>query len=148
MLNAARKEVSHSNGNVFFVKKDFGKRSWVNSVVDFGKFDVIVTGHAIHHQTDTKKKEIYKDIFDLLAPRGLFLNSEHVAYPSKWLEKAFDEYFIDSLVKYHRANDPKRKRSGIAMEYYSSPGSEADILAPVDTQCRWLRKIGFVEVDC
>ena len=43
MLNAARKEVSHSNGNVFFVKKDFGKRSWVNSVVDFGKFDVIVT---------------------------------------------------------------------------------------------------------
>jgi len=28
------------------------------------------------------------------------------------------------------------------------PDKAANILAPVETQCRWLRRIGFVEVDC
>jgi len=148
MLNAARKEVAHSNGKVFFIKEDFSKRSWVKSAAGYGKFDVIVSGNAIHHQTDKRKKEIYKEIFDLLAPGGLFLNSEHVAYPSKWLEKAFDEYFVDSLYKYHRAYNPKQRRSSIAKDYYGSPGSEADLLAPLDKQCSWLQAIGFIEVDC
>ena len=148
MLDAARKEVRHNNGKTFFIKEDFSKRSWVSSVVGYGKFDVIVSGNAIHHQTDKRKKEIYKEIFDLLTPGGLFLNSEHVAYPSKWLEKAFDEYFVDSLYKYHRTNNPKQRRSSIAKDYYGSPGSEADLLTPLDKQCSWLQEIGFIEVDC
>jgi len=28
------------------------------------------------------------------------------------------------------------------------PDKSANILAPVETQYRWLRRIGFVEVDC
>ena len=148
MLNEARKKMPRSNGNTFFIKDDFSKRSWVSSVVGHGKFDVIVSGYAIHHQPDRRKKQIYKEIFDFLAPGGLFLNSEHVAYPSQWLEKVFDEYFIDSLYKYHRAGNPKQKRLSIARDYYGSPGRETDLLTSLDKQCSWLKEIGFVEVDC
>lgn len=148
MIRAARKKISSRNKDRVFVLGDFSKPSWIDPVSGHGTFDVIVSGFAIHHQTDKRKREIYKEVFELLSPGGLFLNTEHVASPSKWLEKVFDEYFIDSIYEYHRTINPEEKRSRVAREYYNSPGSSADILAPVDTQCSWLREIGFAEVDC
>ena len=31
---------------------------------------------------------------------------------------------------------------------YYRPDKAANILAPVDEQCRWLREIGYEDVDC
>jgi len=36
----------------------------------------------------------------------------------------------------------------LAQEFYNRPDKEANILAPVELQCNWLRKIGFEDVDC
>ncbi|NET16999.1 MAG: class I SAM-dependent methyltransferase, partial [Okeania sp. SIO1H6] len=36
----------------------------------------------------------------------------------------------------------------INQQYYNRPDKEANILAPVETQCNWLREIGFIHVDC
>lgn len=148
MIEAARQKAPKSNGRLFFVTEDFGRPSWTESVLGYGEFDVIVSGLSIHHQEDRRKREIYEEIFNLLAPGGVFLNLEHVASPSPFLEHLHDEFFIDSLYRYHHNLDPTKTREEIALDHYNSPLREANILAPVDTQCSWLREIGFKEVDC
>jgi hypothetical protein len=36
----------------------------------------------------------------------------------------------------------------VARHYYDRPDKSANILAPVERQCTWLREIGFTDVDC
>lgn len=148
MIEATRQKIPKSSGRLFLVTEDFGKPSWIKSVSRYGGFDVIVSGLAIHHQKDERKREIYEEIFNLLDTGGLFLNLEHVASPSPFLQHLNDESFIDSLYTYQHTVDPTKTRAEIAWSYYNSPRREANILAPLDTQCSWLKQIGFKEVDC
>jgi tRNA (cmo5U34)-methyltransferase len=148
MIEAARQKISKSNGRVSFVTEDYGKPSWIKSVSGYGGFDVIVSGLSIHHQKDERKREVYQEIFNLLAPGGLFLNLEHVSSPSPFLQHLFEEFFVDSIYDYHNALDPDKTREEIASNYYNNPLRDANILTPVDTQCSWLQQIGFKEVDC
>jgi hypothetical protein len=36
----------------------------------------------------------------------------------------------------------------VASTYDQRPDKAANILAPVEEQCAWLRAVGFVDVDC
>ncbi|MEW5803062.1 MAG: methyltransferase [bacterium] len=112
------------------------------------KFDLIVSGFSIHHQPDTRKRELYAEIFNLLTPGGLFLNLEHVSPATEATESLFDEYFIDHLFTYHRLLDKTITRERTAEMYHGRPNKEVNILAPVELQCEWLRQIGFRDVDC
>ncbi|MGH9720367.1 MAG: class I SAM-dependent methyltransferase, partial [Bryobacteraceae bacterium] len=55
-----------------------------------------------------------------------------------------DDFFVDSL---HRAS-PQKAREEVAAGFHSRPDKTANILAPVETQCEWLRLAGFHDVDC
>ena len=113
-----------------------------------GQFDVIVSGYSIHHQTDGRKRELYAELFNLLRPGGIFINIEHVASHSAWGKGVFDEMFIDALHLYHQQNGKSQSRTEIAHDFYNRPDKGANILAPVESQCEWLRQIGFEQVDC
>ena len=39
-------------------------------------------------------------------------------------------------------------RDQVAAAYHSREDKQANILAPVESQCEWLREIGFDDVDC
>ena len=101
---------------------------------------------SIHHQTDEKKKEIYRQIYDLLTPGGMFIQIEHVKSATQWVEHVHDSYFIDSLYEYQKESG--KSKDDIAKNYYKRADKEANILALVDTQCNWLRDIGYRDVDC
>jgi len=147
MLEAAKSKVGTSQ-NVEFISQDFGVENWVKAVEGKGLFDLIVSGFAIHHQTDERKKEIYGEIYQLLKPGGLFLNLEHIASPDQWLETVFAEVFIDSLYEFHNRHESGKTREEIAQEYYHRPDKIANILAPLEVQCEWLKELGFINVDC
>ena len=137
-----------SNTYTRFINADFGNRDWLRSLRNHQPFDLIVSGFSIHHQTDKRKKELYSEIYDLLAPDGIFLNLEHVASPSKGIESLFDDYFIDSLYTYHSKSNSRITREKIKKEYYNRPDKSANILCSTETQCNWLRNMGFKDVDC
>jgi cyclopropane fatty-acyl-phospholipid synthase-like methyltransferase len=146
MIEAARRKAAEQGVRASFIVQDFGARDWTTTVV--APFDLVVSGFAIHHQPDERKQELYQEIFDLLKPGGLFLNQEHVSSKSAWAGQVFDELFVDSLWSHHQKQGGTKTREVIANEYYYRPDKAANILAPLDVQCRWLEEIGFVDVDC
>lgn len=148
MLEAARSKCQAETDRCKVVRADYGREDWLASVREHGPFDLIVSGFSIHHQPDERKRELYAELYDLLRPGGLFLNLEHVASQSAWGEKAFDELMIDSLWAFHRGRDPARTRQSMADEHVDRPDKAANVLAPVEDQCQWLREIGFDDVDC
>ena len=147
MMEAARKAAAAEGCRAVFLLEDFGLKSWADAVRGHGPFDLIVSGLAIHHQGDDRKREIYQEVFNLLRPGGLFLNLEHVASAAA-AHEAFDGLLVDSLWSYHQRRGGAKTRQEVAREYYFRRDKEANILAPLDVQCRWLKEIGFVDVDC
>jgi tRNA (cmo5U34)-methyltransferase len=147
MLDALRQRLSGAKRTAI-IKADFSSRAWMEALGKHESFDIVVSGFAIHHQPDSRKRELYAEVFDLLAPGGVFLNLEHVSSLTPAGHALFDEAFVDSLVRFHRAKDPGKNREEIEKEYHRRPDKKENILAPLDTQTDWLRQIGFQDVDC
>jgi tRNA (cmo5U34)-methyltransferase len=147
MLDAAKNLLNNSQ-RARIIKADFSSSIWLNNVSPHQPIDVVVSGFAIHHQPDQRKQELYREVFDLLGQGGVFLNLEHVASPTIDVQRLFDSFFGDHLNCFHQARDPQKSREEIEQAYYNRPDKSENILAPVETQCQWLRQIGFADVDC
>jgi ubiquinone/menaquinone biosynthesis C-methylase UbiE len=143
MLDAARRRLA-GHAEAYFVNADYALPTWTQDIAQFAPFDAVVSGYSIHHQPDERKREVYSEIFGLLEPGGVFLNVEHVSSASPWVESVHDDLFVDHLMHAHTG----RPRAEVAANYYHRPDKAANILAPVELQCQWLREIGFTDVDC
>ena len=95
-----------------------------NPIESFGRFDVMVSGFAIHHLRDESKQRLFAQVARRLHPGGLFANLEVVA-------SATPERHAEFLAAIGRtANDPE------------------DHLADIERQLRWMREAGLAQVDC
>jgi tRNA (cmo5U34)-methyltransferase len=106
-------------------------------------FDLAVSRLAIHHLPHERKRSLYREVFEILAPGGLFLNIEHVAPASASLEHLFESVFVD-----HIAEQTGRDRHRVFEEYRNRPDKADNILETGEAQSAWLREIGFDHVDC
>ena len=147
MLEALRKQIG-SNQRAAIMKVDFATPAWAKGFEVEKPFDVIVSGFAVHHQPDDRKKELYAEIYGLLSEGGVFLNLEHVSSATPSGSVLFDSFFVDHLLRFHRDTTPSKTRQEIEEAFYQRPDKKENILAPVETQCQWLREIGFQDVDC
>lgn len=148
MLTEAKIRLEKFNSRLSFMMTDLGSKTWVEDIKKHSPFDAVVSGFAIHHQSDERKRELYVEIFDRLKLGGIFINIEHVASPSPWLEMLSDNCLIDSLYDFHQRNGSNRTREQIADEFVHRQDKEANLLSPVEVQCDWLTEIGFRDVDC
>ena len=146
MLEQAHQRLDKFGQRATTLEADLQSPTWKESLA--GPFDVIVSGLAIHHLRDERKRALYREIFDLLTAGGVFLNAEHVASITPRGQEMFDDAMTTLL--YQRR---KEKGEGVTLEqvrqgFLERPDRAANILALVEDQCRWLREIGFRDVDC
>jgi SAM-dependent methyltransferase len=93
-------------------------------VEPLGRFDVVVSGFAIHHLEDDRKRALYGEVARQLEPGGVFANLEIVASPTPELHAEFRRAIG------READDPE------------------DRLASVEVQLQWMREAGLAHVDC
>ncbi|HEX4018220.1 MAG TPA: class I SAM-dependent methyltransferase [Frankiaceae bacterium] len=101
-------------------------RHWdLHDAIDpLGEFDLIVSGFAIHHLEDARKRELFTEIARQVRPGGLFANLEVVASAS-----------------------PRRHAEFLAAIGRTADDPE-DRLASVEDQVAWMRDAGLRNVDC
>jgi len=148
MLEQAREGLKEYSDQLVFENLDYGDKAWVNRMQPHGPFDAVVSGYSIHHQPDVRKREVYEEIFSLLKPGGWFINIEHIAASAKLVTELFDNHIIDGRYAIEQRTGGTKTRQEIADIFMKRPDREANILLSVDTQCDWLREIGYEEVDC
>ena len=120
--------------------------AWKESLA--GPFNVIVSGFAIHHLPDERKRTLYREIYNLLTAGGVFLNSEHVASSTPRGEQMFDDAMTTHLYQRRKEKGEEVTLEQIRQDFLERPDRAANLLALVEDQCRWLREIGFRDVDC
>lgn len=145
MLDAARAELG-ADSAAQLVQADFSSPDWLGHLDGTG-FDVVLSGFSIHHQSDERKRTLYAEVYDLLAPAGFSWTWSTLARLRQRLRHCSTSTF-DHLYDYHRRSDPGVTRQEVAETYYNRPDKAENVLAFVETQCRWLRQIGFKDVDC
>ena len=148
MLEQAQQQLQQHSDQPVFANIDYGHPAWVNRVQQHAPFDAVVSGYSIHHQPDTRKREVYEEIFSLLKPGGWFINIEHVSSDAQLNIDLFENHYVTARYAIERQNSGARTFEDIAEEYRNRPDKAANLLAPVELQCDWLREIGYEEVDC
>jgi len=148
MLEQAREQLKDYSSQLAFENLDYGDKAWVNKIQHHGPFDAVVSGYSIHHQPDVCKSEIYAEIFSLLKPGGWFINIEHVSSNAELNIDLFEHHYVSARYAIEKHNGGTRTFDELAEEYKNRPDKAANILAPTELQCDWLRKIGYEEVDC
>jgi tRNA (cmo5U34)-methyltransferase len=93
-------------------------------LLEIGAFDAIVSGLAIHHLEDDRKRGLFAEVRRLLAPSGVFANLDLVEAATPELHERFR----------HEIGRPE--------------DDPADRLAGLCDQLDWLRAAGFADVDC
>ncbi len=146
MLNEARQRLASHDGRAQTVEADLQTPDWRKVIA--GPFDAVISGFAIHHLRHERKRALYREIFDLLSPEGLFLNAEHVSSPTPRIEAMFNDAMADHLWQRRKEKGENVTKELVLREFLERPDRAANICASVEEQCQWLRDIGFREVDC
>jgi tRNA (cmo5U34)-methyltransferase len=71
MVEKARKRLGKVGPRVPVAESDLSSSDWLRGVES--PFDAIVSGLAIHHLADDRKRALYREVFGLLDPGGPFL---------------------------------------------------------------------------
>ena len=110
-----------SNSRVDIIEHDLA-----NPLPDLGTFSAVVSSFAIHHLAHERKRKLYQEIWSMVEPGGVFCNLEHVASPTVRVHHRF----LEAMGTTPEQEDPSNQ------------------LLDVGSQLRWLREIGFEDVDC
>jgi tRNA (cmo5U34)-methyltransferase len=104
-----------------------------------GPFDAVVSALAIHHVEHADKRALFARIHEVLRPGGVFVNAEHVAGPTPWLEQSYRRLWRQAC----RAAGASEEEIADAEQRMAMDRS-----ADAATQLEWMARAGLRDCDC
>lgn len=143
MLARARERLRQSPSSWQAVRCDLREPGWQRHL-PAGPYDAAVSSYAIHHLPSQRKRTLFAELFDVLAPGAMFVNLDVVTVDGP-LRGVFDEQMVaNAIAADHRhggqRGDEQIERELLADENDDQPDS-------LDEQLQWLRDAGFADVE-
>ena len=139
MLERASERVEHLGARAALVRGDLNDPTWIERLPD-GRYDVVVSGLAIHHLPAQRKRELFAEVFRLLEPGGMFVNLDYVLVEGP-LHGLFDEKKMDALRAEHEAGVTHGAEEVIIDE------DDDDRPDLAQAQVEWMAQAGFEEAE-
>jgi tRNA (cmo5U34)-methyltransferase len=150
MVRIARERMAQYGARVRVCHADLADASWRRSVD--GSFDAAISAVAIHHLTDERKRALYREVYELLRPGGVFLNNDLVATPPAFKAR-FEELNLLTIQEQDRikrggARPLEEIRAEMRVQLQAAGPQHHSQIAALGDQLAWLREAGFTSVDC
>ncbi|MDR3424122.1 MAG: class I SAM-dependent methyltransferase [Alphaproteobacteria bacterium] len=127
MLSGARKKMG--TNNVQYIFGDYSKLTFTK------KYDLIVSVIGIHHQNRKGKKALFRKIYSLLKPNGMFVFGDLVTHKNP--QKAA----LNQALHFHHLVEKATDRK--TLEEWAYHHYVLNDLASIEEQIEWMRRVGF-----
>jgi tRNA (cmo5U34)-methyltransferase len=104
-----------------------------------GPFDAVVSALAIHHLEHPDNRSLLRRVEAALRPGGVYVNAEHVAGRTPWLESAYRRLWRAACLEAGAAEDEIAAAEG---------RMKMDRSTDVATQLGWMEEAGLEDCDC
>jgi len=142
MLDAAKERLKQYPA-CQFVQAPF--TSLKSAFSEDARFDLIISGFAIHHLSLPEKATLFQTVHDLLKEGGWFLNMD-TTFPD---DPFFTDWYYENWQSWVDIRDRDFGLGGAFSEISSQARSNPDNqLSPLGVQLELLRAAGFGRVDC
>ena len=94
---------------------------------------------SIHHLTEPRKIELFRNIYNHLNPGGIFINADQVQGESLEIDKTYRETWIKQV----RQNGVTETELEAAFERIKE-----DKMSTLTSQIQWMKDAGFKDVNC
>lgn len=125
------------------VRGDLREPTWRESL-PAGAFDAAVSSYAIHHLTSERKRALFRELFERLAPGAMFVNMDVVSIDGP-LQGLFDEQMVANAVTAEHTHGSGRSHEEIEHELLAD--EDEDRPDPLAAQLQWLGEAGFEQVE-
>jgi tRNA (cmo5U34)-methyltransferase len=150
MLTIARERLTKYGARVRLCLADLADAAWRHAAGD--SFEAVVSALAIHHLSDARKRALYREVYELLRPGGVFLNNDIVATPPA-LKTQFEELALLAIQEQDRLKRGKARpleeiRAEMRAQLQAAGPQHHSQIASLGDQMEWLRETNFKSVDC
>ncbi|MBO0806318.1 MAG: class I SAM-dependent methyltransferase [Nocardiopsaceae bacterium] len=140
MMEQGAADLAPYEGRYRYVEFDLAKSGrWPDGIPDPAQ--AVIASLAVHHLNDERKRRLFGEIFDRLAPGGWFLNYDPVKPPDPVTEEAW------LRAGDRRDPDAAHKRAHRTAEEHLRYENHVRYMIPLEPQVGFLRAAGFEGVD-
>jgi tRNA (cmo5U34)-methyltransferase len=139
MMRAGEREMEPFAGRYGYVEFDMSASEWPAAIP--AALDAVVTSMCVHHLPDERKRGLFAEIYDHLAPGGWYLNYDPVRAEDPIVEAAWQRVNDDE--------DPElaRQRAHRTPDQQARWDNHVRYIIPLARQLDYLRSAGFAGID-
>ncbi len=133
MLARARQRFEGTDCKVNFTVTDYTRH------LPEGPFDAVVSALSIHHLTHEQKADLFRHIYQYLAPGGIFINADQALGETHEIDTYYRECWFEKV-----------QRAGVTDEEMAGAKErmKEDRMSTLSDQLDWMKQAGFTRVNC